>query len=148
MMLYKYIVKNIAQLHGKTVTLLPKLLFADNGSGVHAHQSLWEGNKPVFAGNEYAGLSKVARHYIGRILKHARALCAICNPTTNSYEALVPGYEAPVNLAYSARNRSAAIRIPMFSEDFIAMWVTQKWAPADAVRIRPRPYEFMMYYDA
>src|SRR5579859_4752195 len=117
MMIYKYVVKNIARKHGKTVTFMPKPLFGDNGSGMHTHQSLWNKGKPLFAGKEYAGLSQMALYYIGGILKHAKALCALCNPTTNSYKRLVPGYEAPVNLVYSSRNRSAAIRIPMYSEN-------------------------------
>ena len=115
MSLYKYVCKNVAYKYGKTVTFMPKPLFADNGSGMHTHQSLWKGGKPLFAGNGYAGLSEMAIYYIGGILKHAPALCAICNPTNNSYKRLVPGYEAPVNLAYSARNRSASIRIPTYS---------------------------------
>src|SRR5271155_3446805 len=115
MMLYKYIVRNVANQYGKTVTFMPKPLFGDNGSGMHTHQSLWKGGKPLFAGDGYAGLSQMALHYIGGLLKHARALSAIIAPTTNSYKRLVPGYEAPVNLAYSRRNRSAAVRIPMYS---------------------------------
>ena len=115
LMWYKYILKNVARKHGKTVTLMPKPLFGDNGSGMHVHQSLWKGGQPLFPGNGYAGLSDLALWYIGGILKHAAALCAIVAPTTNSYKRLVPGYEAPVNLAYSSRNRSAAIRIPMYS---------------------------------
>jgi glutamine synthetase len=115
LMLYKYVVKNVARAAGKTVTFMPKPLYGDNGSGMHCHQSLWKGGKPLFAGSEYAGVSKLCLNYIGGILKHARALAALTNPTTNSYKRLVPGYEAPVNLAYSSRNRSASIRIPMYS---------------------------------
>src|SRR2546427_3633497 len=114
-MTYKYVVKNVARRAGKTVTFMPKPLFADNGSGMHCHQSLWKDGKPLFAGDGYAGLSQLALNYIGGLLKHARALSAIIAPTTNSYKRLVPGYEAPVNLAYSRRNRSAACRIPMYS---------------------------------
>src|SRR5437016_9662807 len=234
MMLYKYVIRNVAKKHGKTVTLMPKPLFGDNGSGMHTHQSLWKKGKPLFAGNEYAGLSKMALHYIGGLLKHAKALCALCSPTTNSYQRLVPGYEAPVNLAYSARNRAAAIRIPTFSQspkskrveyrppdpaanpylafaamvmagldgiqnkidpgepmdknlyelppeemakvpqvpgsleealvaleddhdfllkgdvftqDFLDMWIAAKRKEHDALRLRPHPYEFFLYYD-
>ncbi len=115
MMLYKYIIRNVANQYGKTVTFMPKPLFQDNGSGMHTHQSLWKGGQPLFAGDCYAGLSTLALWYIGGLLKHARAMSAIIAPTTNSYKRLVPGYEAPVNLAYSRRNRSAACRIPMYS---------------------------------
>jgi glutamine synthetase len=114
-MLYKYIVRNVAYQYGKSVTFMPKPIFGDNGSGMHCHQSLWKGGTALFAGDGYAGLSEMALHYIGGLLKHARALSAIIAPTTNSYKRLVPGYEAPVNLAYSRRNRSAAVRIPMYS---------------------------------
>jgi glutamine synthetase len=235
MMVYKYVARNVAKRHGKTATFMPKPLFGDNGSGMHTHQSLWKKGKPLFAGNEYAGLSQMALYYIGGLLKHASALCAICSPTTNSYKRLVPGYEAPVNLAYSSRNRSAAIRIPTYSEspkakrieyrppdpsanpylcfaallmagldgvqnkidpgepmdknlyelppeemakvpqvpgslseaivhlerdhefllkgdvftrDFIEMWISHKRKESDALRLRPHPYEFFLYYDA
>src|SRR5678810_919593 len=234
MMLYKYVIKNLARRHGKTVTFMPKPLFGDNGSGMHTHQSLWNKGKPLFAGKEYAGRSQMALYYIGGLLKHASALCAICSPTTNSYKRLVPGYEAPVNLAYSSRNRSAAIRIPTYSEnpkakrieyrppdpsanpylcytallmagldgvlnkidpgepmdknmyelsaeelsavpqvpgslgealdylegdhdfllkgdvftgDFLEMWISHKRKEHDALRLRPHPYEFHLYYD-
>jgi len=234
MMVYKYVVKNVAKRHGKTACFMPKPLFGDNGSGMHTHMSLWKKGKPLFAGPEYAGLSKMALYYAGGLLKHAKALCAICNPTTNSYKRLVPGYEAPVNLAYSSRNRSAAIRIPTYSEnpkakrleyrppdpaanpylafaalllagldgvlnkiepgepldkniyelppeelkkvpnvagslgealdcleadhefllkgdvftrDFLEMWVSAKRKEHDALRLRPHPYEFFLYYD-
>jgi glutamine synthetase len=115
MMLYKYIVRNVANQYGKTVTFMPKPLFQDNGSGMHCHQSLWKGGKPLFAGDGYAGLSQMALWYIGGLIKHGPALAALIAPTTNSYKRLVPGFEAPVNLAYSRRNRSAACRIPMYS---------------------------------
>ena len=115
MMLYKYIVRNVANQYGKSATFMPKPIFGDNGSGMHTHQSIWKNGQPLFAGDGYAGISQMALHYIGGLLKHARALSAIIAPTTNSYKRLVPGYEAPVNLAYSRRNRSAACRIPMYS---------------------------------
>ncbi len=115
-LVYKYIVKNIARNHGKTVTMMPKPLFMDNGSGMHVHQSLWKDDKNVFYDpNTYALISDTARHYIGGLLAHADALCAFIAPTTNSYRRLVPGYEAPINLVYSQRNRSACVRIPMYS---------------------------------
>ena len=232
---YKYIVKNVARKYGKTATFMPKPLFADNGTGMHVHASLWKGGSNLYAGSGYAGLSDMGLYAIGGLLKHAPALCALTNPTTNSYKRLVPGYEAPVNLAYSKRNRSAALRIPMYStnpkakrvefrcpdgsansylafsgmlmamldgiknkmkpgepldkdiydlepeelakvpqapgsldealnflekdhgwllqgdvftKDIIETWISYKRVKeADAVRLRPHPYEFMLYYD-
>jgi len=115
MLLFKYIVKNVANRNGKTVTFMPKPIFGDNGSGMHTHQSLWKGGESLFAGDGYAGLSQLALWYIGGLIKHGPALSAIIAPTTNSYKRLVAGFEAPVNLTYSRRNRSAACRIPMYS---------------------------------
>src|SRR5258705_9272718 len=115
LLMYKYVTKNVARRNGLTATFMPKPLFGDNGSGMHCHQSIGKGGKPLFAGDGYAGLSEMGLHYIGGVLKHSRAIAAITNPTTNSYKRLVPGYEAPVNLALSSRNRSAACRIPMNS---------------------------------
>ncbi|MEH2085165.1 type I glutamate--ammonia ligase [Nostoc sp.] len=113
LMIYKYVIKNVAKKYGKTVTFMPKPIFGDNGSGMHCHQSIWKDGQPLFAGDKYAGLSDMGLYYIGGLLKHAPALLAITNPSTNSYKRLVPGYEAPVNLAYSQGNRSASIRIPL-----------------------------------
>jgi glutamine synthetase len=113
---YKYCAKNTARKNGKTATFMPKPMFQDNGSGMHTHQSLWKDGKNLFyQKGGYADISEMCKHYIGGILKHAPALCALIAPSTNSYRRLVPGYEAPINLAYSKRNRSAAIRIPMYS---------------------------------
>jgi len=115
LMWFKYVLKNVAARNGYTVTFMPKPLFEDNGTGMHTHISIWKDGEPTFAGDGYAGVSETALYAIGGILKHARALCAFTNPTTNSYKRLVPGFEAPVNLAYSSRNRSASVRIPMYS---------------------------------
>ena len=112
---FKYVLKNVAYRHDHTVTFMPKPLFEDNGTGMHTHISIWKDGTPLFAGDKYAGVSQEALYGIGGILKHCKALCAFTNPTTNSYKRLVPGFEAPVNLAYSSRNRSASIRIPMYS---------------------------------
>jgi glutamine synthetase len=117
LMLYKYVLKNVAHQYGKSVTFMPKPVFQDNGSGMHVHQSLWKGGEPLFYDEAgYAGFSDLGRWYIGGLLAHAPAILAFSNPTTNSYKRLVPGYEAPVNLVYSQRNRSAAVRIPLYSQ--------------------------------
>src|SRR5579871_665701 len=118
LMIYKYVVKNVARRHNMTATFMPKPLFEDNASGMHVHQSLWKASTNLFhSDRDYANLSELARHYIGGLLKHAPALLALCAPTTNSYRRLVPGYEAPINLVYSKRNRSACVRIPMYSDN-------------------------------
>ncbi len=113
---FKYVLKNVAAKYNHSVTFMPKPLYGDNGSGMHIHMSFWKNGQPLFAGNGYAGLSQDALYAIGGIMKHCKALCAITNPTTNSYKRLVPGFEAPINLAYSSQNRSAAIRLPMYSD--------------------------------
>lgn len=117
LMIYKYVIKNVAKKYGKTVTFMPKPVFQDNGSGMHTHQSIWKDGQPLFAGGKYAGFSEMGLYYIGGILKHAPALLAFTNPSTNSYKRLVPGYEAPVNLAYSQGNRSASVRIPLSGDN-------------------------------
>jgi glutamine synthetase len=109
------VVKNVARQRGLTATFMPKPVYDDNGSGMHVHQSIWNSDQPLFAGDGYAGLSELGLHYIGGVLKHSRALAAFSNPTTNSYKRLVPGFEAPINLAMSSRNRSASLRIPVYS---------------------------------
>lgn len=124
---YKYVVKNVAVRNGVWATFMPKPIFGENGSGMHVHQSLWKDGDTLFAGDEYAGLSQMALWYIGGVLKHAPALIAFTNPTTNSFRRLVPGYEAPVNLVYSARNRSAAVRIPMYSNSPKAKRIETRW---------------------
>lgn len=130
-MLFKYAVKNVARAHGKSATFMPKPLFGDNGSGMHTHISLWKESNPIFADSKgYAGLSQNALWFIGGLLKHGCSLMALCAPTTNSYKRLVPGFEAPTNLAYSARNRSAAIRIPMYSSSPASKRI--EFRPADA----------------
>jgi glutamine synthetase len=117
LMLYKYVVKNVARARGHSATFMPKPIFQDNGSGMHCHQSLWKGGEPLFYDEAgYAGVSDIGRWYIGGLLTHAPSLLAFAAPTTNSYKRLVPGYEAPVNLVYSQRNRSAACRIPLYSK--------------------------------
>jgi glutamine synthetase len=115
LMWFKYVLKNVAYKNGHTVTFMPKPIYGDNGTGMHTHLSIWKEGNPLFAGEKYAGVSQEALYAIGGILKHCKSLCAFTNPTTNSYKRLVPGFEAPVNLAYSSRNRSAAVRIPMYS---------------------------------
>ena len=117
LMTYKYVIKNVGKKYGKTITFMPKPVFQDNGSGMHTHQSIWKDGKPMFAGDQYAGMSEMGLYYIGGILKHAPALLAFTNPSTNSYKRLVPGYEAPVNLAYSQGNRSASVRIPLSGDN-------------------------------
>ncbi|MEL7035583.1 MAG: type I glutamate--ammonia ligase [Cyanobacteria bacterium J06592_8] len=117
LMIYKYVIKNVGKKYGKSVTFMPKPVFNDNGSGMHCHQSIWKGGQPLFGGDKYAGLSELGLHYIGGILRHAPALLAFTNPTTNSYKRLVPGFEAPVNLAYSQGNRSASVRIPLSGDN-------------------------------
>ena len=138
-MLYKYIVKNVAARYGKVATFMPKPLFQDSGSGMHTHFSLWKDKKNLFSGRRYAGLSQMGLYAIGGLLRHAPALLAFTNPTTNSYKRLVPGYEAPVNLMYSSRNRSAAIRIPMYSDNADTKRLEFRCPDASPTRTSPSP---------
>ena len=187
MMIFKYVIKNTARRHGKTATFMPKPMFGDNGSGMHIHQSLWRNGKPLFSGSEYAGLSQMALHYMGGILKHARALCAICSPCTNSYHRLVPGYDllmagldgvmnkidpgepmdkniyelppeelknlpcVPSNLGDALdcleMDHEFLLKGDVFTRDFLEAYVSIKRKEENALRLRPHPIEYEMYYD-
>src|SRR5205085_544464 len=148
MMLYKYIVKNTARKHGKTVTFMPKPIFGDNGSGMHVHQSLWKGEKPLFYDGEgYSGLSQLARYYIGGLLTHAPALLGIVASTTNSYKRLVPG-SLDAALDALEDDHSLLLEGGVFTTDVLEHFVELKRAQSDEVRLRPTPLEFALYYDA